>query len=145
MDSTGQLGEHGIDRTGNFLQRLHAFGGDFAGGVPGVVAVAGGAASFHRGEAAHAAILFVAFATDFNNVAGRFLAAGEQAATNYRVRQRECFDNITALGHAPIGDEGDALGRRAFGRHVKSRELRDAHAGDDARGANGAGPLADLD
>ena len=50
-----------------------------------VVAVTRRRAGLHRRQAAHAAILLVKFAADFHDLAGRFVAAGKNAAANHRL------------------------------------------------------------
>ena len=77
LDAAGELLDGLVGRTGNFLERFDPFGGGFAGGVLIGMSVPSGAAGFHGGETAHAAILFVAFSADLNDVAGRFLTAGQ--------------------------------------------------------------------
>jgi hypothetical protein len=62
LHAADQVAEHVVGGAGDFLEGLDALGGDLAGGVVLVVAVAGGAAGLHGGEAAHAAVLFVEFA-----------------------------------------------------------------------------------
>ena len=83
-------------------------GATFAFGIR-FVAVTRGRAGFHRRQAAHAAILFVKFAADLHHFARRFGAAGENAAANHRVRQRQRFDDVAGFRDAAIGENGDAF------------------------------------
>ena len=107
LDAAGELLDCLVDRTGNFLECFDPFGGGLAGGVLIGVSVSSGAAGFHGGETAHAAILFVAFSADLNNVPGRFLTAGQQAAADDAVGEGKRFDDVAALGDAAIGEGGD--------------------------------------
>ena len=109
------------------------------------VAVAGGGAGFHGGETPHAAVLFVKFPADFHDLARRLGAAGKQPAANHRVRQRQRFDDVAGFRDAAVGHNRDALFRSGAGADVKRRELRNAHARHDARGADRTGSLADFD
>src|ERR1043166_1716834 len=82
LDAADQLRDYAVHRTGNFLQRFHPFRRDLLRRIL-LVAVTRGRAGFHRGEAAHAAVLFVKFAADFHDLARRFGATREQAAANH--------------------------------------------------------------
>ena len=96
----------------HFLERFDAFGGDFPLAGPGV-AVTRGRAGLHRGEAAHAAVLFVEFAADFHDLARRLGAAGEQAAADHRVGQRQRLDDVAGLGDAAVGEDASRPSSRA--------------------------------
>src|ERR1035437_5183528 len=76
LDAADELRQHAIHRTARLLERLDAFGRNFLRRVRGM-AITCRRAGFHRGEAAHAAILLVKFAADFDDVAGRFVATGK--------------------------------------------------------------------
>ncbi|OQB89931.1 MAG: hypothetical protein BWX86_02335 [Verrucomicrobia bacterium ADurb.Bin122] len=145
MHAADQVAQHLIDRAADFLEGFDAFGGEFAGGVVLVLAVAGGAAGLHGGDAAHAAVLFIELAVDFHDLARRLAATGEQTAAHDGVGQREGFDDVARLGDAAVGDDAHAFAGGTLAGDVEGGELRDADAGDDARGADGAGALADLD
>lgn len=134
-----------VEGAADFLEGFDALGGGFAGGVVFVVAIAGGAAGFHRGEAAHAAVLFIEFAADLHNLAGGFAAAGQDAAADDGVGEGEGFYDVAGFGDAAVGEEFDVFLFRGGAGNVKGGELGDADAGDDARGADGAGALADFD
>src|SRR5690606_22724891 len=129
----------------DFLERFDAFGSELAGGVVFVVSVAGGAAVFHGGERAHAAVGFVEFAVDLDDFAGGFATAGEQTAEDDAVGEGQGLDDVAGLGDAAVGDDFDAAGLGRLAGDVEGAELGDADAGDDAGGADGAGALADLD
>ena len=105
LHAPNEIREHVVHGAADFLQRLDAFGGDLAGGVGLTVAIAGGAAGFHRGKRAHAAVLFVDLAGDFHDFARRFAATGEQAAADDSVGQREGFHEVTALGDAAVSEK----------------------------------------
>jgi len=55
------------------------------------------------------------------------------------------FHDVATLGDAAVGDETDVFLFRGGAADVERGELRDADARDNARGADGAGALADLD
>ena len=134
-----------VEGAADFFKGFDALGGGFAGGVVFVVAIAGGAAGFHRGEAAHAAVLFIEFAADFHDLAGRFAAAGQEAAADDGVGEGEGFHDVAGFGDATVGQEFDVFVFGGGAGDVEGGELGDADAGDDARGADGAGALADFD
>ena len=144
LNAADELRQDHVHGTGRFLQRLDAFGCDLRGRGGGMT-VARGGPGLHRGEATHAAVLFVALAVDFHDLTGRFRAAGEHAAANHRLRQGQRLHDVTGLRDAAVRDDAHALARRRLRRDVKRRELRNAHARDDARRANRAWSLADLD
>ncbi|SVA57559.1 uncharacterized protein METZ01_LOCUS110413, partial [marine metagenome] len=85
LDAPDQLAQELIQILRHFLERLDALGGNLAVGILWRVAVAGGGAGFHRGQAAHAAVLFVEFAADLHHLAGCLGAAGEQPAADHAV------------------------------------------------------------
>src|SRR6185312_7600444 len=68
LHSTDEVGQHFVNGTGNFLERVDALGGDLAGEVVLVVTIARGTAGLHGGERSHAAVLFVDLAADFHDL-----------------------------------------------------------------------------
>ncbi len=145
LDAADEVVDCVVERAADFFEGFDAFGGGFAGGVVFVVAVARGAAGFHRGETAHAAVLFIEFAADLHDLAGRFAATGQDAAADDGVGEGEGFDDVAGFGDAAVGEEFDVLLFGGRASNVEGGELGDADAGDDAGGADGAGALADLD
>ena len=145
LDAAGEGAEDLVDRTGNFLEGFDAFGGDLAELAAGGVAVTGGRALAHGFVRTHAAVFLISLAVDLHQLARSFSAAGEQAAEDDRVGERERLDDVAALRDAAVGEDTHALLGGGAGSDVKRGELRDADAGDDARRADGAGALADLD
>ena len=145
MNTACELREDGFDCGADFLEGFDAFGGDFARGVFVHMTVAGCAACLHGDEATHSTVLFVELAVDFHDLAGCLGAAGEQSAADDGVGERECFDDVAAFHDAAVGDDGDAFFCRSAAGDVERGELRDSDAGDDTRGADGAGALADFD
>ena len=145
LDAADQAVDRVVERAADFFERFDAFGGGFAGGVVFVVAVARGAAGFHRGETAHAAVLFIEFAADFHDLAGGFTATGQDAAADDGVGEGEGFHDVAGFGDAAVGEQFDVFLFCGGAGDVEGGELGDADAGDDARGADGAGALADLD
>src|ERR1044072_7892449 len=114
LDATDEGAEHVVDRPGNILERLDAFGSDLAGRVVLVVAITGGRAGFHRGVRTHAAILLIELAGNLHDLAWRFATPGEQAAEDDGVGQRERLHDVARLRDAAVGDEAHALPRRAL-------------------------------
>ena len=145
LNASDELLQNLINRAGDFLERLHTFRGNLARGILLGVPITRSAAGFHRGKAAHASVLLIAFTADLHNFAGRFLTTRQQATHDNRVSKGQRFHQISALGHAAVGNYGNALRLRAFGCNVQRGQLRDADPRNNARGANGSGPLANLD
>ena len=145
MDAADQFAEHAGERADGFLERFDAFSGGLGRNVLAVVSVARGGAVCHCGGAAHAAVLLVELAVDFEQLARCFVAAGQQAAAHHAVGEGECFDHVSGFGDAAVGEDGDALGFGGDGGHVQGRHLWDADTGHDAGGADRAGALTDLD
>src|SRR5882672_11153175 len=83
LDATDELREHRVHRSRRLLERLDAFG-RYLRGRGGRMAVARRRTGLHRRQAAHAAILFVELAVDFQNLSRRLRATGEDAAANHR-------------------------------------------------------------
>ena len=127
LDAADQLRQDAVHRAAHFLQRLDPFGRDFARRV-GRVAVARGGPFFHRRQAAHAPVLLVELAANLHHLARRFRAAGEDAAANDRLGQRERLDDVPRLGDAAVGQDGDALLLRGPRRNIERRELGNADA-----------------
>src|SRR5262249_4961096 len=113
LNAAHQVAEHVVHRTGNFLERLDALGGDLAHRVVLVVTLSRGRAGLHRGVRTHAAVLFVELAGNFHDFARRFTAAGEQAAEDDRVGEGERLDDVARLRDAAVGDDPDAFLRGA--------------------------------
>jgi hypothetical protein len=127
----------------DFLEGFDPLGGDFLRGVF-VMAVAGGEPAAHGREAAHAAVLFV----DLPLISMTSPGASVQPAK--MPPQITACERVRALTMSPDlvmppSARMETFFLRRAGTDVERGHLRDAHAGDDARGADGAGPLADLD
>ena len=145
LDAADELRQHPVHRAAHFLQRLDAFGRHFARGVRLLMAVARRAAGFHGGETAHAAILLVHLAADLHDIARGFRATRQNAAAHDGVAEGQGLHDVAGLCDATVGDDANFLLRRRAGADVKGGQLGNPHAGHDARGADGAGALADLD
>src|SRR5690606_923936 len=104
------------------------------------------AARLHGAERAHAAVRLELLAVDEHQLTGGLLAAGEQRAQHHRVRAGDQgLGDVAGVLQAAVADDRDPGvlgGERGL---VDGRDLRDADAGDDAGGADGAGSDADLD
>ena len=144
METSGELGEHSIGGCGYLFECLDAFGCGFAVDVL-AVPVAGRAARLHRGVAAHTAVLFIEFPVDLHDLAWSLGAACEETAADDRVREGEGFHDVAGFGDASIGEYGDSATFGGLRTNVERGELGNADARDDARGANGAGSLSNLD
>jgi hypothetical protein len=124
---------------------LDALGHELVGVHLRVLEIAVARALLHRAERAHAAVGLVRAALEELDLAGRLLAAGEEAAQHHaRGAGRDRLRHVARVADAAVGDAGDArLLERA--RDLLHRgDLRHAHARDDARGADGARSDADL-
>src|SRR5690606_18895747 len=109
-----------------------------------VVAIA--RAFAHRPERAHAAIGLVRAPLVDLDLARRLVGAGEQTPDHHRVRAgRDGLGDVAREPDAAVGDDADVRARERLGHVRYRRELRDAHARDDAGGADRAGADADLD
>lgn len=145
LDATGEGTEDLVHRAGDFLERFDAFGGDLAELAAGGMAVAGGGTLPHGFVRTHAAVFLISLTVDLHQLARGFAAAGEQAAEDDRVGERERLDDVAALRDAAVGEDTHALLGGGAGGDVKRGELRDADTGDDAGRADRAGALANLD
>ena len=130
---------------------LDALGDELVVGedVVGEVAVAAEglvAALLHRAQRAHAAVGLVLLAVHEDELARGLLDAGEQPADHHGVGAGDQgLGDVAGVLQAAVGDDRHA-GRA--GRQpglVDGADLRDADAGDDAGGADGARADADLD
>src|SRR4051812_5427647 len=111
----------------------------------GVLEVAVGRALLHRAERAHAAIRLVRAPLVELDVARRLVGTGEERAQHDRVRAGgDGLCHVARVAHAAVGDEGYAGLLERRGDVLDCGDLRHAHAGDDARGADRAGTDADL-
>src|SRR5690606_7414050 len=123
-----------------------AFGHELVGVVGRVLEVAVGRAVGHRAQAAHAAVGLVGAALVQDDLARRFVGAGEHAAHHDAVRAgRDGLGHVARVAHAAVCDEGNARAFQGLGHVGDGRDLRHAHAGHDAGGADGARADADLD
>ncbi len=145
LDAADEFAEYAGEGAGRFFQRFDAFGGCFGGDVLAVVPIAGGGAVLHGRAAAHAAVLLIKFAVDLDDLAGRFVATGQQAAAHDAVGEGEGLDHIARFGDAAVCEDGDALFAGGDGGAVECGHLRDTDACNDTGGADGAGALADFD
>ena len=125
-----------------------AVGGGHGGGriAFGALEVALAGSLRHGADRSHAAIRLERAALVQNQFAGAFVGAGEERSDHDGARARgQSLGDVAGILDAAIGDDRNA---RIFGGAVgfgDRRDLRNAGAGDDARGADGAGPDADLD
>src|SRR5690606_23308320 len=125
-----------------------AFGHQFGGAGFDVleVSVAGAVALVHGAERAHAAVGLVAAALVEFDVAGGFLGAGQEAADHHGVGAGgDGLGDVAGEADTAVGDQAAVLALEGFGHVGHGGDLRHAHAGDDARGADGAGTDAHLD
>ena len=100
----------------------------------------------HRAERPHAPVGLVGAALVQLDFAGRLFRAGKQAADHGAVGAGgDRLGEIAGIADAAVGDQrhAGALERRGHVSH--GRDLRHAHAGHDARGADRARADADLD
>src|SRR5215469_1779302 len=112
--------------------------------VLGVGAAALGIA--HRRQRAHAPVQLELLAVDENQLAGPFIAAGQQAAEHDGVRAgRDGLRDVAGVLDAAVADHWHVRGLTRLRGRVDRRDLRDADAGDDPRRANGARSDADFD
>src|SRR3954470_12444936 len=70
LNAADELGEDTVHGAGDLFQRFNAFRCNFARSVRSV-SIARRRTRLHRREAAHAAVLFVKLAADFDDFAGR--------------------------------------------------------------------------
>ena len=102
-------------------------------------------AACHRTQRAHAAIGLVGAALIEKHLAGAFIRARQQRADHGAGgARRERLGEIAGILDAAIGDHRHVFLRSRLGRFQDRRELRDAHARDDARRADRTRADADL-
>ncbi len=119
---------------------------EFVGLARRFLEVAVGRTVGHRAQAAHAAVRFVAAALVQDDFARCFFGTGEHAAHHDGVRAcRQCFRDVAREADAAVGDARHARAFECFGDIGDRGDLRHAHAGDDAGGADRARADADLD
>src|SRR5260221_604069 len=124
---------------------LDAFGDELVGVHLRVLEIAVARALLHRGDGPHAAIGLVGAALVELDVSGRLLAAGEQAPQHHAAGARgDGLGDVARIADSAIGDAGDLGTLQGIGDVLDRGDLRHAHAGHDARGADGAGADADL-
>ena len=100
----------------------------------------------HGADAAHAPVAFVAAALEQHDLARRFFGTGKHAAHHHAGRPGgNGLGHIAAVAHATVGNQRNAASAQGGGHTVHRHDLRYAHAGHDARGANRARADADLD
>src|SRR5690606_5025252 len=122
-----------------------AFGHQLVGVVGGILEVAVGRAVGHRAQAAHAAVRLVRTALEQHDFAGGFLGAGEHAAHHAgEGAGGQRLGDVARVADAAVGDEGHARAFEGLGHVGDGADLGHAHAGHDARGADGARADADL-
>src|SRR3569623_3518988 len=99
----------------------------------------------HRADRAHAAVALVAAALVQDDLARRFIGAGEQGADHHGVgTSGERLRDIAGVLDAAIGDDRGAGALRGAAGIGDRGELRDAAAGDDPGRADRARTDADL-
>src|SRR5208282_3567902 len=107
--------------------------------------IAIGGARFHGAGRTHAAVGLEGAALIENGFTGRFLGAGEEAADHDAgTAGSDGLGDVAGILDAAIGDDGNARALRRSGGFHHGSELRNAGAGDHARGADGAGADADF-
>mmetsp|Transcript_26318 Transcript_26318/g.62507 ORF Transcript_26318/g.62507 Transcript_26318/m.62507 type:complete len:641 (-) Transcript_26318:108-2030(-) len=149
LQATGHLEDHLHDRALVGHLALDALGHQL--GRVGVVArlgleVAVGAALGHRAHRAHAAVALEGAALVEDGFARGFFGAGEGAAHHHAVGAgRDGLGQVTGVAHAAVGDDRHASALERRSDVVDRGDLRHAHAGDDARGADRTRADADLD
>src|SRR5690348_14658770 len=125
---------------------LDALGNQLVRVVLGVLEVAVARALLHRAQRSHAAIRLVRTALEELDLAGRLLAAGEEAAQHHaRGAGGDRLRDVARVADAAVGDARHVGGGERLGHVLDRGDLRHAHARDDARRADRAGTDADLD
>src|SRR5260370_23564187 len=104
------------------------------------LSIAVGRAFFHGGRGAHTAIGLEGAALIQNGFAGSFFGAGEQAA-NHRARSAgsDGLGDVARKFNSAVGDDRHASAFRGARGFHDGGDLRNAGAGDAARGADRAG------
>ena len=129
------VGDAPFDAFGNGLAAFGAFLG-----------IAIGGAGFHGAGGTHAAVGLEGAALIENCFAGSFFGAGEEAADHDAGSAGgDGFGDVAGIFDAAVGDDGDAGAFGGFGGFDDGGDLGNAGAGDDARGADGAGADADFE
>ena len=91
----------------------------------------------HRAERTHTAIRFVGAALIQLDFAWGFVRTRKHAAQHHAIRtRRQGFGNVARKANAAVGNHRNATAFQGFGYVVHGRQLRHAHAGDNARRAN---------
>src|SRR6267378_385774 len=102
-------------------------------------------ARVHGASGAHAAIGLEGAALIENRFAGGFFGAGEKAADHDAGSAGgDSLGDVAGEFNAAVGDDGNAGAFRGARGFHDGGDLRDAGAGDHARGADGAGSHADF-
>src|SRR6266853_3522675 len=140
---TDHLEDHVRGRASVGHASLDTLGHELGRGDLTLLEVAIGGALLHGAETAHAADHLEAPALEQERLARTFLRAGEHRAHHHALGARgECLDQVARVLDAAVRDYR-YVPRARHGVDDR-RDLRDADAGDDARGANRAWAHADL-
>ena len=116
-----------------------ALGHVFVRAVLFVLEIAVGRALAHRAQRAHAAVGFVGAALIELDFARRFVCAGKHAAQHHGGgASSQGFGHVAGESDAAVGNQRHAGAFERLGHVVNRRQLRHAHAGHDAGGANRA-------
>ena len=116
-----------------------ALGHVFVGAVLFVLEIAVGRALAHRAQRAHAAVGFVGAALIELDFARCFVGACKHAAQHHGGGAcGQGFGHVAGEADAAVGNQRHAGALERFGHVVNRRQLRHAHAGHDAGGANRA-------
>ena len=125
-----------------------AFGHQFFDAGGGVLEVAVGRAGFagHGAQGAHAPVGFVVAALEQFHFAGGFFGAGQQRADHNGVGAGgDGLGDVAGEADATVGDQRHVGALEGGGHFGDGGDLRDADAGDDAGGADGARADAHFD
>ena len=97
------------------------------------------AAILHGVYTAHAAVAFHLDAVHFHHLAGGFVGTGKHAAAHDAVRAGgQGLHHVAGVAQTAVGNDGNAVAGH-IGHIGNGGKLRNAHARDDARGADGTG------
>ncbi len=120
---------------------LDALGHELVGRCVGILEVAIRGALLHRAQRAHAAIDLVGAALIELDLARGLLGPGEHRTQHHAVRARgDRLGQVPGETHAAVGDQRHAGALKRLG-HIRDRgDLRHAHAGHNAGGADRARP-----
>ena len=131
-DHRALVGHAALDAFGHQLVGVRVAGGRF-------LEVAVGAALLHGADRAHAAVALVAAALVQHDLARRLFGAGEHAAHHHGAGAgRDGLGDVARVADAAVGDQRHAAALQRRGHVVDRHDLRHAHAGHDARGADRA-------